>query len=131
MTTATSKSRVNNIRLNGWAWRGGAGAVEPRRTDWGILPAGVSDMGFRVGDDKDITGAYSKGKRARAIGAGEDPEVKRARQEQEWRDCLDTAQAIEQRRGAMIDADATAARAELAIMEQELSDLQSARASIV
>ena len=120
----------NDIHLDGWGWGEGTGARAPRRVDWVWLPPGIESMGARYGGD--ITGASGKrAQRARAIGAGEDPESARAQQYAEWRDCLERVQAIDARRAAMLDPDGPAERAELLAMEQELADLRAARAAIV
>src|SRR5579859_1265201 len=111
------------IRLNGRAW-GGAG-FEPRRIDWALLPSDLANMGQTVGQG-DITGASgTKARRARAVGAGEDPEVQRARRDQEWLDCADLAGRVESNEG-----EDRAARAERTSLEQELGDLREQRAAI-
>jgi hypothetical protein len=63
--------------MNGWSWTAGAGAVEPMRISWGLLPPDIEEMGARSGGD--ITGAKgSQATRARAVGDGQDQTVARA-----------------------------------------------------
>ncbi len=119
-----------DITFNGWAWAGTGRA--PSRTSWGILPPDVGNMGMRSGGD--ITGATgSKAKRARAVGAGDDPEVKRAALFDAWlaADCLavEGAAAVELLTSA--GADERTIRARASVAADEVEAVRKARAALV
>jgi hypothetical protein len=117
---------VARLKLDGAGWQAGAGTIEPRRTDWGLLPPDVASMGARTGGD--ITGATGhQVKRARAIGAGEDPEVKRAREDQEWQECTSLAARVDQAGAGQTATE----RAEQHALQSDLDDLRERRAAIV
>jgi hypothetical protein len=115
------------VKLDGMGWTG-AGA--PRRTDWGLLPSDLDSMGTHTGGD--ITGATgNQVKRARATGAGEDPDVARARRAADWQSGKAASEALDARRAQLGDCDGRTERAELASMQQDLAELRAARAAIV
>jgi hypothetical protein len=128
----TARARARAVRLVPMGWTDGAGAAGPRRTDWGVLPPGLDDLGQRSGGD--ITGAKgSKAKRARAVGAGEDPDVQRAQEVAEWagaRALADRALELAPM-GADVALMTAGQWAELMHVEQAIRDAQAERAALL
>ena len=55
----SAKQSVKGIKLNGWAWSSSSSVSAPRRSDWGILPAEISEFSWAAGGD--ITGNQGQG----------------------------------------------------------------------
>jgi hypothetical protein len=86
-------------------WTEGTGAGAPRRTDYGILPPGIDDIGGTV-NTGDITGASGrKAKRARAVGNGDDPAVQRVQALDDWRTVKKLRDQVDQLASIGITAD--------------------------